>query len=270
MSTDTDQLLDIAVAAAKAAGDCLMGYRGRLEASAIDEKARNDLVTVADRASEQLIVEHLRRHFPDHAIVAEEGSGQTADSPYRWFIDPLDGTTNFVRNIPAFCVSIALEYHRELLLGVVWEPVHRELFTAVKGRGASLNGRPIRVSEVSDFGRAFLATGFPHHSKRYLPLYVQSFADIYLKAAGARRIGSAALDLCYTACGRFDGFWELGLHSWDIAAGSLIVQEAGGVVTDFRGGPAYLESGFVAAGNPAIHRRLISILSTYFRRPDDG
>jgi myo-inositol-1(or 4)-monophosphatase len=211
-----------------------------------------------------MIIEHILSQYPDHQILAEESGAQQSSGAFQWIVDPLDGTTNFVHNIPVFTVSIAVKHVGEIVAGAVYQPVEEEMFTAARGNGARLNGAPIRVSKKHDFSRAFLATGFPHHSKKHLPAFIRSFSDIFFYSAGVRRLGSAALDLCYTACGRFDAFWETGLSAWDVAAGSLIVQEAGGVVSDFWGDSNYLNSGFIVAGNSPIHKRLIDILSIYF------
>lgn len=263
MPCEAREILNTAMEAARKAGLYLLENRGKLAAEAIGEKQRNDFVTEVDRNSEKIIIEHVLSKFPGHGILAEEG-GASGGGEFCWIIDPLDGTSNFVHNVPVFCISIALKRGDELLAGVVFDPLREEIFSAVKGAGAYLNGAPIRVSANGDFSRAFLATGFPHLSKRHLPQFLRSFSDIFYHCAGVRRLGSAALDLCYTACGRFDAFWELGLKPWDMAAGSLIVQEAGGMVSDFWGAQTYLESGFLIAGNPAIQKHLIDILSIYF------
>lgn len=264
MSSDARDILNTALEAARKAGLYLLDNRGKLAAEAIGEKQRNDFVTEVDRTSEKIIIEHILSRFAGHGILAEEGGASGIGSEFRWIIDPLDGTSNFVHNVPVFCVSIALKRGDEMIAGVVFDPVRDETFSAVRGGGAHLNGVPIRVNANKDFSRAFLATGFPHLSKRHLPQFMRSFTDIFYHCAGVRRLGAAALDLCYTACGRFDAFWELALKPWDMAAGSLIVQEAGGMVSDFWGGQTHLESGFLVAGNPAIQKRLTEILSIYF------
>ena len=250
--------------AARKAGAYLASKFGSFDTRTIREKRRNDFVSEVDRESERLISTCLREQFPDHQILGEEGGQQSGNSDYRWIVDPLDGTTNFIRNIPFFCVSIALYQGKTALTGVVFNPQTNELFAATLGQGATLNGQPISVSAETDFSRAFLATGFPHQRKRQLPLYSAAFNDIFYHSAGMRRIGSAALDLCYVAAGRFEAFWELGLNPWDIAAGSLILSEAAGQVSDFRGGDTFLESGFVVASNGKIHKNLLHHLSPYF------
>jgi myo-inositol-1(or 4)-monophosphatase len=212
-----------------------------------------------------MIVEIIKAHFPEHGIIAEEGGASQTKHEYTWFIDPLDGTTNFIQNLPHFSVSIALQKGSKIIAGVVFNPVLNEMFSAAAGEGAFLNDQPIRVNNDANFDRAVLATGFPHRFKTYLPKYVLAFQEIMLNCSGVRRWGSAALDLAYTACGRYHCFWELGLSSWDVAAGALIVQEAGGVVTDFWGGQNYLESGYMIAGSERIHLKLKEILSFHFK-----
>lgn len=264
MPEDSQQLLSTAVAASRVAGALLRENFGKLTAAAVDEKAKNDFVTALDRASEKAVIDFIRVRYPEHDILAEESGAALRNSDYRWIIDPLDGTTNFIRQIPFFCVSIAILYRQQAVAAAVFNPALDELFTATRQGGAFLNRQAIHVSTQSDFSRAFLATGFPHHAKFHLPPFVRAFSEIFYHAAGVRRLGSAALDLCYTACGRFEGFWELGLKPWDIAGGSLILQEAGGRVSNFRGEDGYLDSGYVAAGNPSTHQRLIEILSHHF------
>ncbi len=265
MTDNAEQLLEVACEAARRAGHYLLENRGRIQPDEVDEKGRSDFVTRVDRRSEQLIVDIIRHHFPTHAILAEEGGVHRRKGRLHWVIDPLDGTTNFIQDVPFFCLSIAVLQDGVPLVGVVYDPVHQEMFHAIKGGGAFLNDRPIRVSRIEHPHRALIATGFPWRSKRYLPQYLQAFEEIFLHTAGMRRAGSAALDLCYTACGRYVGFWELGLSPWDIAAGSLLVQEAGGLVSDFRGKPDYLQTGYIIAGNRAIHRFLLNILTFHFK-----
>jgi len=255
--------VDIAVEVAKAAGQYLLDHKGKIAAENVDEKARNDFVTFVDHQSEKLIVDTLHSHFPDHKILAEEGSQKTSTTEYRWIIDPLDGTKNYIQDIPIFCVSIALEHKGKIIVGVVYDPVHQELFVAEKGKGTTCNGHRIRVSKRS-MRESLIATGFPFKYKNYLPQYLQCFEEIFLKCSGMRRCGSAAIDLCYTAIGKFEGFWELGLSIWDMAAGSLIIQEAGGTVSDFWGKDDYLKNGFIIAGNPAVHKTLQGIVKNYF------
>lgn len=269
MSADAQHILETAKAAARKAGEIIQDRLGRLDASAIDEKTANDFVTSVDLAAESAIIHHIHKHYPDHRILGEESGQSQSSSDYEWIIDPLDGTTNFVKNIPFYAVSIGIRHREQMIAGVVYNPPSDELFSARYQHGAFLNDIPIKIGNTDDFSRAFLATGFPHHAKAYLSPFMTAFTKIFDDAAGVRRLGAAALDLCYTACGRFDGFWELGLHAWDIAAGSLIIQEAGGVITDFQGEDNHLENGFVIAGNSLIHQHLIKTLSIYFEEIND-
>jgi len=229
----------------------------------IEYKGEADLVTVADRKSEALIRERIREQFPGHDIVGEEEGFRDTGSRYRWYVDPLDGTTNFAHGFPVFCVSLALERDHEMIAGVCYDPTRNELFTAEKGRGAFLNEHPIRVSEAAKLAESLVATGFPSH-KRHKNPNIYFYHQITLKTHGVRRAGSAALDLCSVACGRFDGFWEFNLNPWDTAAGVLIVQEAGGRVSDFSGGPFQLNSRETLASNGRIHDVLINEFQEIF------
>lgn len=225
----------------------------------VEYKTEVDIVTAADRKSEELIVERLHRVFPTHAIIAEEGSRREARSEYCWFVDPLDGTTNFAHGYPVFAVSLALVRGDDIRVGVVYDPVHEEMFHAVQGEGACLNQRPIGVSSAPRLGESLVATGFPTR-KRHRHPNVAYFHRFTLLTHGVRRDGSAALDLCYVACGRFDGFWELNLNPWDTAAGVLLVREAGGEVTDFQGLPFRLEHEEILATNRHIHAEMQQVL----------
>ncbi len=265
MPEDPQKILNTAVEAAQKAGAYLLETAGNLIVDNIDEKRKNDFVTIADKTSETLIVEHIQSRFPQHSVFAEESGEFNRESAYQWIIDPLDGTTNFIRNIPFYSISIAVKYQNQMLAGVVSNPPLNEVFTAIKGQGAFLNNKPIKISQQKDFSRAFLATGFPHQFKYHTPQYMSAFSEIFFNIAEVRRLGSAALDLCYTACARFEGFWELGLNPWDVAAGSLIVQEAGGAVSDFYGRQFFMESGYIVAANKTVHSHLIKILSNYFK-----
>ncbi len=268
MTANAAELQRFAEDLSRRAGAYLMEHLGKLNVHQISEKQRNDFVTHVDRGSEALIVEEIRRSYPEHSILAEEGATHQNSGSLTWIVDPLDGTLNYIKEIPFFGVSIAVEDEKGLLVGVVYNPALDELFSARRGGGATLNRRSLQVSAQTDLRRAFLATGFPHHSKYHLPDYLHAFSEIFIQAAGVRRLGSAALDLCYTASGCFEAYWELGLQSWDIAAGSLIVREAGGAVSDFRGGDTHLQSGRIAAGNKEIHSQIINILAHYFKEPD--
>ena len=242
--------LDVAIAAAREGGRVLMEELSR--PVHISYKGDADLVTQADRRSEALVVEHLRREFPSHAIIAEEGGGRDSDSSFRWHVDPLDGTTNFAHHFPAFAVSIGLEENGELIAGVVLNPASGELFSAERGLGAHLNGRPIRVSRADRLAVSLLGTGFPTHKRTENP-NIHYYWQFTLASHGVRRVGAAALDLCSVACGRLDGFWEFGLKSWDTAAGTLLIREAGGRVTDFEGKEFAPGQRVCLASNGLIH-----------------
>lgn len=242
------------------AGALMKRTWGKVQASQISSKARNDFVTVIDKKSQEILVAGLSRKFRHTGFIAEE-NGMNRQKEWTWIIDPLDGTMNFMYGLPAFCVSVGLRHQATgLSVGIVYDPIHEEWFTAVRGGGSFLNRRRIRVSTDARLANALLATGFPYRIRSRFEPYHRSFRSFFFKCRGIRRLGSAALDLCYTACGRFDGYWEMGLHIWDSAAGSLIVREAGGVVTDFEGGDGYLESGDTLAGNPALHRAMLRIV----------
>ena len=256
---DIEKVKGVALEAAREAGRLLRENLGR--ANAVEFKGEIDLVTEMDRKAEELIVGRLASAFPDHSIIAEEREGVERASPYRWIVDPLDGTTNYAHGYPVFCVSIAFEAEGQVILGVVYNPVLEETFLAEKGRGATLNGRPIHVSGTERLERSLLATGFPYDIRRTRDNNLNHFCNFALKAQAIRRAGSAALDLCYVGCGRFDGYWELRLKPWDVAAGSLIVEEAGGMVTAFDGGPFTIYSDNIVASNGRIHREMIQVLS---------
>jgi myo-inositol-1(or 4)-monophosphatase len=229
----------------------------------IGTKSRSiDLVTEVDRACEALIVAALRRERPDDDILAEEGGAHAdAGAAWRWVIDPLDGTVNFAHGYPCFSVSIGVEHRGVRTVGVVYEPLRDELFEAVRGGGARRNGAPIAVSQEARFGRALLATGFAYDVHDAARDNVEQFARVVKSAGGVRRDGSAAIDLCYVACGRFEGYWELKLHAWDVAAGILIVEEAGGRVTDLRGGPPPASGIEIAASNGRVHAEMLRVLA---------
>jgi myo-inositol-1(or 4)-monophosphatase len=226
-------------------------------------KGEHDLVTAADRASESLIVERLRAEFPSHSIVAEEGGGHAGSSDYRWYVDPLDGTTNFAHDFPVYNVTLALERAGELIAGVIADPTRDELFAAEKGGGAFLNGRRIQVSKVKRLEDSLAATGFPSR-KRHQNLNVHFFYQLSMLTHGVRRPGAAALDLAYVACGRLDLFWEFNLHPWDIAAGVLLIQEAGGVCTDMLGAPLDLRGPHVLADNGLVHEAAVALFAEIF------
>ncbi|HKJ10140.1 MAG TPA: inositol-1-monophosphatase [Gammaproteobacteria bacterium] len=249
-------MLNIAVRAARTAGDLIVRHLDRVDQLTVKSKHRNDFVTEVDRQAEQAIIRVLRKAYPDHGILAEE-SGTQAGDDYCWIIDPLDGTTNFLHGFPQFAVSIALRHQGRLEQGVVYDPLRQELFTATRGSGAQLNNRRIRVGRLTGLEGALLGTGFPFKMQEYLDAYLAMFRTLFMDTAGIRRAGAAALDLAYVAAGRLDGFWEIGLKPWDMAAGALLIQEAGGIVGDFTGGHAFMDSGNVVAGNPKVFAAVI-------------
>jgi len=251
---------------AREAGALLMSNFGKV---AIEYKGDADLVTTADRNSEKLIVEHIRRRWPDHDLIGEEGSRNETGSDYRWYIDPLDGTTNFAHGYPVFCVSMALEYRGERIAGVIYDPNRNEMFAAEKGSGSRLNGAPIGVSPTLRLQESLVATGFPSH-KRHKNPNIHFYHQLTLRSHGVRRAGSAALDLCYVACGRYDAFWEFNLNPWDTAAGVLIVQEAGGTVTNFSGQPFSIDSRQVLASNTLLHKELLHEFAEIFAGRVEG
>ncbi|WP_376691439.1 inositol monophosphatase family protein [Wenzhouxiangella sp. EGI_FJ10409] len=238
--------LNIASEAARRAGDIALRYRSRLEGIPVERKARHDYVSDVDRACEQVIREHILKLHRDHAILGEEG-GHTGDSDHVWIVDPIDGTSNYLRGIPHFAISIALQIKGRLEAGVVYDPMREELFTASRGQGAFLNSQRIRVSGRKELASAVVATAFPFRQRRLMDAYQGMFNAMFDKVEDFRRAGTASLDLAYVACGRLDGYWELNLKPWDIAAGALLVQEAGGVVMDVAGGDQWLHSGHILA-----------------------
>ncbi len=249
-------------AIAREAGSLLLGYFARRVT--FEYKGDVDLVTEADRASEKLIVERLRSRWPQHDLVGEEGARSDSGADYRWYVDPLDGTTNFAHGYPVFCVSIALVRKDEQLeVGVLYDPTRDEMFAAERGQGATLNAKPIHVSKTTALAESILGTGFPSH-KRHKNPNIHFYQQITLRSHGVRRAGSAALDLANVACGRYDGFWEFNLNPWDTAAGALLVREAGGVVTRFDGSPFRLDSREVLASNGLIHQELITNFADIF------
>ena len=252
-------MLNFASNLARDAGRILDEYAGRAR---VMNKGVIDLVTEADLAAERFIIEKIRTHYPRHAILAEEsGVTEVAQAEYKWVIDPLDGTTNYAHGYPCYCVSIALEYQGALHIGVIYDPTRDELFAAEKGLGATLNGRQMRVSETESLSRALVCTGFPYNVRDRHD-FTREWRNFTLNAHGIRRDGSAALDLAYVAAGRFDGFWEDGLNAWDMAAGALLVQEAGGTVTNYDNGPLNIYQPPIIASNGLIHqdmRRVIAL-----------
>lgn len=259
-----NQFLGVAIEAARQAGAMLRAEFSRPKR--ISYKGEVDIVTESDRRSETMIVGRLRQHFPEHAIIAEEGSNSAAGgSRYCWHVDPLDGTTNFAHGYPCFAVSIGLTEDGEPIAGAVFNPIADELFTAARGEGAYLNGKSIRVSSVEKLAHSLVATGFPTHQRKR-SANMEYYWEFTLRSHGVRRDGSAALDLCSLACGRFDAFWEFRLNSWDTAAGMLLVREAGGTVTDLAGRP-YRPGGFdMLASNGRIHEEMRDIATEIAER----
>ena len=257
-------MLNFATDMARDAGGLLIQ---KLGAAKVSRKGDIDLVTEADLASENLIIERIRSYHPQHGILAEE-SGEAVlvggqRSEWKWIIDPLDGTTNYAHGYPFFCVSIALEHEGVLEVGVVYDPVRDEMFAAERGRGATLNGRKIRVSDVEELKDAMVCTGFPYNV-RERPNFTRDFANFTMAAQAVRRDGSAAIDLAYVACGRFDGFWEDGLSPWDIAAGKLLIEEAGGKVSNFDNQPLSIYTLKVLASNGLVHDAMLRVLAHGF------
>lgn len=257
-------MLNMALRAGRKAAELIERSMERLDFVTIEEKGRNDFVTEIDKKSEQEIIYHLRKAYPDHAFMGEEG-GQQGESDYVWIIDPLDGTTNFIHGIPHFAVSIACVYKGQLLHAVVIDPIKREEFTASKGKGATLNDRRIRVSPRKSMNGALIGTGIPFSgfALENMPSYIAALQDIAGETAGIRRGGAAALDLAYVAAGRLDGFWEMNLKPWDIAAGILLIKEAGGLISDFKGGNSCLESGNIVCATPKLFKPLLQTVGKH-------
>ena len=261
-------MLNIALRAARSAGELILRSTERLDVISVSEKDAKDYVTEIDRAAEQLIVTALRKAYPNHGILGEEGglsegSGEGAD--YLWIIDPLDGTTNFVRGVPHYAVSIACKYRGRLEHAVVLDPVRQEEFTASRGRGAALNGRRLRVGSRKSLEGALLGTGFPFRDGQMdnLDAYLGMFRNLVGQTAGIRRAGAASLDLAYVAAGRYDAFWEFGLSEWDMAAGALLIQEAGGLVSDFTGDHDFLQKGQIVAGNTKCFKAVLTAIQPH-------
>jgi len=257
-------MLTIAIRAARSAGDIILRASENVSRIQVDNKEQHDFVTEIDHQAENEIIKILKTAYPDHAILAEE-SGAHEGNDYTWIIDPLDGTTNFLHGFPHYSVSIALKHKNNLIVAVVFDPQRDELFTASRGDGAALNGKRIRVTQQANLAGALIGTGFPFKAQQqqYLDAYLNMFKAVCTNTSGIRRTGSAAIDLAYLAMGRLDGFWEVDLKQWDIAAGLLIVKEAGGVVTDLAFNDQYLESGNVIAGNPKMHLALYNLIEPH-------
>lgn len=254
-------ILNVAMMAAREAGEIILRNIDNIDRLNIEEKNKNNFVSEVDRLAEQAVIRTIHKYYPDHAILAEESGRNKAKSDFEWIIDPLDGTTNYLHQFPQFSVSIAVLEKGKLMHGVVFDPVRDEMFHATRGGGARLNNRRIRVTEQKNLKHALLATGFPYYEFDYIDSYLASFKSFMLNTAGIRRAGSAALDLAYVAAGRVDGYWEFNLKPWDIAAGILLVKEAGGLCTDFGGGDNQLESGNVLACTPKLMKEMAQTLA---------
>ncbi len=257
-------MLNIAVRAARSAGNIIARYADQVDTLTITNKAPNDFVSSVDKHAEQAIINTILKAYPDHAILAEE-SGQHEGNEYEWIIDPLDGTTNFLYGFPQFAVSIALRHKGRLDQAVVYDPLRDELFTASRGGGAQLNGRRLRVTNRKGLHGALLGTGIPFRDSqmKWMDAYFEMMKALIPGSAGIRRAGSAALDLAYVAAGRLDGFWELDLHVWDIAAGVLLIEEAGGLVSGLQGKPDHLETGHVIAANPRVFKAMLQTIQPH-------
>ena len=261
-------MLNIALRAARSAGELIVRSIERLDTISINEKDAKDYVTEIDRAAEQVIIAAILKAHPDHGINAEESgriAGKDQGADYEWIIDPLDGTTNFIHGVPHFAVSIACKYRGRLEHAVIIDPVRQEEFTASRGRGAAFNGRRMRVSKRKALDTALLATGFPFREGQlsHMDNYMSMFKDLAVQSAGIRRAGAASLDLAYVACGRYDAFWEYGLSEWDMAAGALLIQEAGGLVSDFNGDHSFLDSGHIVAGGPKCFKAVLTTIQPF-------
>ena len=255
-------MLNIAVKAARRAGNIINRATRNLDVVAVREKAANDFVSDVDREAEQAIIRTLHEAYPDHSILAEE-SGASGESEYRWIIDPLDGTTNFLHGFPQYAVAIALSHRGVITQGVIYDPSRNDLFTATRGRGAYLNDQRMRVSRRSTLKSSLLGTGFPFRQMDHIEPYLATLKYMMGHAAGVRRAGSATLDLAYVAAGRLDGFWEIGLSPWDMAAGALMIAEAGGLVSDLAGESRYLDTGNIVGGNPKVFAELLKALQPH-------
>ena len=253
-------MLNTAITAARKAGDIIFRYAHRIDQLDIREKSSHDFVSQIDQMAEQAIIDVLHTAYRNHSIVGEESGRHEGDSIYEWVIDPLDGTTNYLYGIPHYAVSIALKKEGKLFQGVIYDPAKNDLFTASKGNGAMLNQRRIRVRPRNSLENALLTTGIPYKASQDMALFTQTLTALTPNTAGIRRPGSAALDLAYVAAGRYDGFWEFGLNEWDIAAGVLMVQEAGGLVSDLKGANTHLETGDIVAASPAVFKDMLKRL----------
>jgi len=266
MSEESAKFLTTAIKAAGLAGKVILANLGNISKRDIGMKSASDFVTRVDRESERIIINAIKKEFPQHSFLAEESVHEAETEQYRWIIDPLDGTTNYIHQYPVFSISIALEYRREIILGVVYDPLRKEIFHAEKGKGAYLNKHQIRVSVVNALKDSLIATGFPFRKKECIDQYLKLFKNVFTRVSDLRRAGSAALDLASLACGRCEGFFEIGLSPWDMVAGALLIKEAGGVVTDFGGGTDYIKTGNIVAGAPVVHKALLKEVKKVFSK----
>ncbi|MCX7770971.1 MAG: inositol monophosphatase [Proteobacteria bacterium] len=248
--------LTVAIESAHLSGNLIKEKIGNILKEEVNQKSFSDFVTKVDLESEKTIITNIKKYFPNHQIMAEESAKDYKKSKYLWIIDPLDGTTNFIHGFPFIAISIALMYKGELIIGVIYDPLRNETFYTEKGSGAFLNGKKIKVSGTKEPNSSLIATGFPFRNKQYIENYVKIFQQMLYSVNDLRRAGAAAIDLAYVACGRVDGFFEYALSPWDIAAGTILIKEAGGVVSDFEGKDNYLLTGNILAGNPLIHKFL--------------
>ncbi len=259
-------MLNIAVRAARQAGDIIIRSAESIDTLKITIKSQNDFVTEIDKRAEEDIINTLLSAYPEHGILAEESGYTNKDAEYLWIIDPLDGTTNYMHGFPHYAVSIALKKGNIIEQAVIYDPVRQDLFTATRGKGATLNNRRLRVSRQRKLEGAFLGTGFPFKNNANIEPYLDIFRDIFSSTSGVRRAGAASLDLAYVAAGKLDGFFEIGLKPWDLAAGLLLIQEAGGVVTDFTNDHEYFKSGNVVCANPNMHRVLLEKIAPHVNK----
>jgi len=261
-----EPMLNVALSAARKAGEILERQFERVDLIEIEEKGRNDFVSEVDRAAEKEVIYHLKKAYPDHKFIGEEtGVSGAKESEFEWIIDPLDGTTNFLHGMPHFAVSLACRKRGQLEHAVVLDPMKREEFTASRGRGASLNGRRIRVTNRPNMNGALIGTGIPFNgfALEHIGEFTECLKEVASLTAGIRRAGSAALDLAYVAAGRFDGFWEMNLKEWDMAGGALLIKEAGGMISDFKGGNKYMEQGHVVCASPKVFKPLLQIVNKH-------
>jgi len=258
--------VNIAVRAARAAGDVIIRYHNQIDLLTVENKAANDFVSEVDTAAENAIINEIKKAFPQHSILAEESGEILGEGESQWIIDPLDGTTNYLHGFPQYAISIALYENKVATHAVVYDPFKEELFYASKGEGAYLNDERIRVTKSSGLENTLIGTGFPFRQPQHLDCYLDTFKAIHPQVSGIRRAGSAALDLAYVAAGRLDGFWEIGLSSWDMAAGALLVKEAGGFVGDFSGRSQFLETGNVVAGNSGTFKAILKTIHPHLTK----